>query len=116
MKAEKPAEGILVKGDWGDAKQYDIVCGCGQPSHQHNVWVEADETGVSVNIYVTLQSPFWSKNRFQQIWTLLTKGFLEHETTICMSEQQTINYAKALTSAVDDVKIFRNKRFEKAAQ
>ena len=110
MKVQKPAEGILVSNDWGDAKTYEIVCGCGQPNHQHNVWVEADETGVNVTIYVTVQSPFWSMNRWKQIWTLLTKGFLEHETTICMSEQQSINYAGVLTSAAKDVKIFRNKR------
>ena len=110
MKAETPARGILIVNDWGDSKVYDIVCGCGQPSHSHNLWVEADDTGVNVNIYVTIASPFWSMGRWKQIWTLLTKGYLEHETTICMSEQQALNYATALTSAVEDVKLFRNKR------
>ncbi len=55
-------------------------------------------------------------NRFKQIWTLLTKGYLQHETTICMSEQQAFNYAKALTSAVEDVKLYRNKRKTESKQ
>ncbi len=110
MKAQKPAEGILIRNDWGDAKNYDIVCGCGQPGHVHNLWVESDESGVNVNIYVTVTTPFWSKNRFKHIWTLLTKGHIELETTICMSEQQSINYARVLTSAAKDVKLFRTKR------
>lgn len=109
MKAQKPAEGILIVNDWGDAKQYDIVCGCGQPDHTHRLWVESSDIGVEVNLYLTVKSPFWSMNRLKQIWTLLTKGYLEHETTICMSEQQAFNYARALTSAVEDVKLFKNK-------
>ena len=116
MKAETPARGILIVNDWGDSKVYDIVCGCGQPNHTHSLWVEADDMGVNVNIYVTAESPFWSINRWKQIWTLLTKGFLQHETTICMSEQQALNYATALTSAMKDVKIFRDKHKIKAQQ
>jgi len=104
MKPQIPAEGILKSGDWGDAKSYQIVCGCGQPDHEHAVWVEAEDTGVNVNIYVNVKSPFWSKNRWQQIWTLMTKGYLQHETTITMSEQQALNYAETLKSAVQDVK------------
>jgi hypothetical protein len=110
LKAQTPAKGILIVDDWGDAKNYHIVCGCRQPDHSHDLWIEADETGVNVNLYLTAKSPFWSTNRFKQIWTLLTKGYLEQETTICMSEQQAINYARALTSAVEDVKLYRNKR------
>ena len=56
MKAEKPAEGILKRNDWGNSKWYQVVCGCGQEYHDHNVEVEADETGVNVNIHLTLKS------------------------------------------------------------
>jgi hypothetical protein len=113
MKVQRPAEGILIVNDWGDSKVYEVVCGCGQPDHTHHLWVESDDAGVNVNIHVTVKSPFWSISRWRQIWNLLTKGYLEHETTICMSEQQALNYAKALTSAMKDVKIFRDKRIIK---
>jgi hypothetical protein len=109
MKAQTPAEGILKKNDWGDAKMYQVVCDCGQPDHEHSLWVESDETGVSVNIYVTVKSPWWSMNRFKQIWTLITTGYLKHETTITMNEQAAFNYSETLKSAVKDVKEFKAK-------
>jgi len=107
MKAEKPAEGILKSGDWGSSKSYTVVCGCHDPDHEHTVWVEAEDIGVNVNIYVNVKSNFWSLNRWQQIWTLITKGYLQTETTIIMSEQQALNYAETLKSAIQDVKNFK---------
>jgi hypothetical protein len=107
MKAQIPAEGILKKNDWGDAKMYQVVCDCGQSDHEHNLWVEADETGISVTIYATVKSPWWSMNRFKQIWTLIIKGYLQHETVLTMNEQAAFNYAETLKSAVKDVKEFK---------
>ena len=109
LEPQTPAEGILKKNDWGDAKMYQVVCDCGQPDHEHNLWVEADETGISVNIYVTVKSPWWSMNRFKQIWSLVSKGYLQHETVLTMNQQSALNYAETLKSAVKDVKEFRSK-------
>lgn len=109
MKAQTPAEGILKKNDWGNTKMYHVVCECGHPDHEHDLWVEADETGISVTIYAEVKSPWWSMNRFKQIWTLLTKGYLRQETVITMNEQAAFNYAETLKSAVKDVKAFRSK-------
>jgi hypothetical protein len=110
MKLQKPAEGILQKRSWGDAKVYKIVCECGQEDHEHNVWVEADECGVNVNTYVTVKTNFWSMTRWNHIWKLLTKGYVDFETTISMTEQQALNYAETLKSAIEDVKEFRKPR------
>lgn len=110
MKAQTPAEGILKTGDFGDAMAYRVVCGCGQPDHEHNVWVEADETGIDVTIYATVKSPIWSMNRLKQMWRLMIDGYLEHETVVTMSEQQALNYAETLKSAIKDVETFRKKQ------
>lgn len=109
MKPQHPAEGILNSGDWGTARSYRVICGCGQPDHEHTVWVEAEDVGVSVTIYVNVKSPLWSMNRWRQIWTLLTRGYLQHETTILMSEQQALNYSETLKTAISDVKGFKKK-------
>ena len=109
MKPQIPAEGILKKNDWGNAKMYQVVCDCGQPDHEHSLWVEADDTGISVTIYATVKSPWWSMNRFKQIWSLLSKGYLQHETILTMNEQSAINYSETLKSAVKDVKEFKAK-------
>lgn len=138
MIAQTPAEGILVRGEYGDSKFYQVVCGCGQEYHDHNVEVEADETGVNVNIYATAKTDYWTEtvekrydidNTWQQefdwfwkdlvnstirkikiTWELWTTGAVRVETTIAMSEQQAVNYAETLKSAVNDVKEFRNTR------
>lgn len=113
MKPEIPAEGILKRHSWGDTKCYQIVCNCGDSDHDHNVWIEADDHEVSVIIYTTNTTPFWSKRRWRQIWELLTQGYVKQEVAITMSEQQTLNYAETLKSAIKDVTQFRkNKKHE----
>ena len=109
MKAQIPAEGILKTNDWGDSKVYKVVCNCGQDDHSHNVWVESDDHEVNITIYTTVKTNFWSKTRWYHSWTLLSKGYIDCETTVCMTEQQALNYAETLKSAVDDVKKFRPK-------
>ena len=110
MKAEKPAEGVLKRNDWGDTKYYQIVCDCSDPDHDHNVCVEAEDTGVSVIVYTINTSTFWSKTRWRQMWELLTKGYVKQEVALSMTEQQALNYAGVLTKAVEDVKMFKSNR------
>ncbi len=138
MKAQAPAEGILKRSDFGDTKYYQVVCGCGQEYHDHNVEVESSETGINVNIYATAKTDYWSElvekrydidspylqeldwffkdlinglwTRLKVTWQLWTTGVVRVETTIAMSEQQALNYAKTLENAVEDVKHFRNER------
>ena len=107
MKAQTPAEGILQRGDWGDAKSYVIPCSCCGTDCEHNVWIEADETGVSVTTYTKIKSKWWKFNRFQIIWKLLTKGYVEYEGSFVISQEQPLNYAETLKSAVNDVETFR---------
>ena len=135
MKAETPAEGILKTHDFGDSKWYHVVCGCGQPDHSLTVEVEADETGVNVNTYATVKTDYWSESvkknynidnpwqqefdwfwkdlwngfvtRLKLTWAVWTRGYVQCETTITMSEQQALNYAETLKSAIQDVKDFK---------
>ena len=138
MKAQEPAEGILKRNDFGDTKYYQVVCGCGQEYHDHNVEVEASETGINVNLYISVKTDYWSElvekrydidspylqeldwffkdlingfwTRLKVTWQLWTTGAVRVETTIAMTEQQALNYAKTLENAVEDVKHFRDER------
>jgi hypothetical protein len=110
MKAQIPAEGILKRSDWGDSKTYQIVCECHDPNHDHNVWVEADDNTVTVTTYTTQKSKWWSLNRWQTIWILLTQGYVEYEANILMTRQQALNYAETLKQAVRDVEKFREEK------
>lgn len=137
MKAQTPAEGIMKTHDWGHSKVYKVACSCGQPYHDHDIDVEADTTGVSVNIYTTMKTDYWTEtvdmrydienvamqeahwfvvnlinNTIRKIkltWELWTTGAVTAETTIHMTEQQALNYAETLKTAVNDVKEFRKK-------
>ena len=77
MKNQIPAEGIMKTNDWGDSRVYRVPCNCGDETHNHNVWVEADEHDIIVTVYTTGKTNFWSKKRWDHIWTLLTKGYID---------------------------------------
>jgi hypothetical protein len=114
MISQTPAEGIMKTNDWGDSKVYRVACNCGDENHNHNVWVEADEHDIIVTIYTTGKTNYWSKTRWYHIWTLLTKGYIDTESSVHMTKQQALNYATILNSAVDDVEVFRKSKVNSA--
>jgi hypothetical protein len=115
MKMQIPAEGIMKTNDWGDSKVYRITCNCGDENHNHNMWVEADEHDIIVTIYTTGKTNFWTKTRWYHIWTLLTKGYIDTESSVHLNKQQALNYAETLKSSIADVEKFRSERKEKSA-
>lgn len=110
MKAQAPAEGILKRSEWGDAVAYQVTCECQDSNHDHNIWIEADDHRVTVTTYTTQKSKWWSLNRWQTIWILLTKGYVEYEANLIMTEQQALNYAETLKTAIKQVKAFKEKK------
>ena len=107
MKAESPAQGIMKTSEWGDSKWYHIRCDCGNDDCSHTLNVEADDHDVQVHVYVKNHTRWWNKNRWGQIWQILTKGYADMETTIVLNEQTALNYAATLNSAIADVKQFK---------
>jgi hypothetical protein len=116
MKVQKPAEGILKTGDFGSYKSYHVECECGSSECAHKVTIEADDMEVSVYFYLTLRTKWYSISRWKQIWIILTKGYLDTESTLILNEQAALNYANALKSAVKDVKELRNESIERRKQ
>jgi hypothetical protein len=114
MIVQIPAEGIMKTNDWGDSKVYRVACNCGDENHNHNMWVEADDHDINVTIYTTSKTNFWSKTCWYHIWTLLTKGYIDTESTVCLTKQQALNYAETLKSAIEDLEAFRKDRQGKA--
>jgi DNA-directed RNA polymerase alpha subunit len=142
MKAETPAIGIMKTGEFGDSKFYKVVCGCGQPDHDVDFEVEASDTGINVNTYVTAKTNYWTETtkkrydidspwlqewdwfwkdlvnglvrRVKLTWEIWTKGYVKTESIIAMSEQQALNYAETIKSAIHDVKDFKDEQRWKA--
>jgi hypothetical protein len=109
----EPAQGIMKLNDCGESKWYYITCDCTDPDHAHTVEVEADDHSVCVHIHTTVKTRFWEKRRWRQLWNMFTRGYAEYEATAILNEQQAINYSNALTSAVEDVKVFRKQMMYK---
>jgi hypothetical protein len=135
LKAQAPAEGILKRGDFGDSIFYKVECQCGDPDHDLNFEVEAEDTGINVSTYVTVKTDYWSDvfkkrydidspwlqefdwrwkdlvngfiRRVRWTWRIWTRGYVKTETTIAMTEQQALNYAETLKLAIKDVKNFK---------
>ncbi len=112
MKPQKPAEGILLNSEYGASKNYTVVCDCGCNDHDHRVWVEASDFGITVTTYTKQKTNWWNKTRWHHMWTLLTKGYIEVEGDTILSEQQALNYAETLKTAIKDVKTFREERLK----
>ena len=139
MKAQTPAEGILKSHEWGDSMMYRVACKCGNDDDAIEVEIEADHE-VSVTHYVTVKTDWWTEavekrydidneilqetdwfvknfinglvTRIKLTWSLWIHGYLKYQATTVMSEQQALNYAEMLKSAMKDVQEFRNKRNE----
>ena len=105
--AETPARGILKVNEWGSSKMYKVVCECGSDDCTHTIDIVAEDTGVTVTIYTTTRTNFWSMSRWKHIWTLLVNGHVDFETNIHLSEQSALNYGETLKQAVQDVKNFK---------
>ena len=142
MEAQIPAVGIMKIGDWGHSKMYRISCDCSNPDHDLTVEVEADDFGVNVNTFATIKTDYWSESikvnnaiendvlqdiewtfkgfvnsfirKVKLTWDIWARGYVQAETTITMSEQQAINFATTLRSAINDVKEFKEARFSKS--
>lgn len=102
MQPQRPAQRIMQTDDFSDAKAYKVVCSCGHNAHEHNVWVEIehDIKQISVTVYTHVSS---KQGRWCNIWQLLTKGYVELETSLLMDKQQALNYAETLKTAIADL-------------
>jgi len=109
MEPQPAAHGIMQTNEFDDACAYKVACSCGHNAHEHNVWVEIepDINEISVTVYTRLSSKqgFW-----RNIWKLLTKGYIEMETSLLMNRQQAINYAESLKTAVHQLGDKLNKK------
>jgi len=138
MKAQTPAEGIMKTHEWGDSKYYHVACSCGNDDDSLELCIESDDMGVTVTHYTTQKTDWWTESvekdyniknpwlqEFDYFWKdlwngLVTRlritkdvwlhGYVKYQSTTIMTEQQALNYAETIKSAIDDVKQFRQER------
>jgi len=109
MKPQKPAQGIMLDRNWGDARSYTIACDCGGREHYPQMWIEvgdendSDLQNVTVTFYVETVSPWYRLNRWRQIWTMLTRGYVRQESTLILSKQAALNLSTVIRNSVEEM-------------
>jgi hypothetical protein len=109
MKAQKPAQGISLIGDWGNARNYHIECDCSSSDHSVKMWIEVDKDkdipDVQVSFYVDTWTPFWedSFSRIRTAWNVLFKGVNRQEHHIILNQQAALNLAKVIEATVNEL-------------
>lgn len=109
MKAQRPAEGISLEKDFGDAKVFNVECDCTSDDHAAKMWIEVqrdkDIPDVEVSFYVTTWTPVWSgwAQRLRAVYDILVKGVHKQEHHMLLNKQSAINFADAITSTVKEM-------------
>lgn len=120
MNYQEPAEGIVLEQSFDTAKFYTVYCDCGDEKHRIKLVVEAEDL-VTVSHYINITSCWWNDQptRFDFInkiihivvttWHLWTKGYIECESHVLLSEQTALNFSETLRKAIQDVKTQKEK-------
>lgn len=93
MDAEKPAQGVMMHDEYS----FVVGCACTNPDCQHHVHMNVDDEIDTVDIFVEWKNPC-NQNRWKALWQLLTKGYVQMESSISLNKQTAKNYAATLDS------------------
>jgi len=107
MTPQEPAQGIMLDKDFGDAKVYTVACECSDPTHAANMWIEAtsdvEVQDITLTFYVNTETKWYSLNKFQQVWEILTTGYLKTQSSIILNKQGAVNLANVINKSVEDL-------------
>lgn len=114
IKAETPAKGVMVTGQWPDAVCYHVECECSDPDHAVRTWVEVNGDDefrhVDLSFHVNTTTPFWRVSRWRAIWDLLIHGYHRGQHTLILDQQAAANLAEAITASVQKLEKNTNKK------
>ncbi len=133
-QAQIPAQGILLKSDFGDSKYYRIACRCGNEDDDINMNIESEDGTITVHVWTNVKTAWWRHrfadrdnflvhwclqrlndylNRIDVAWTALTKGYVECESWTLMNKQEAYNLSNTINMAIDDVEEYEKQRAAK---
>ena len=108
MKNQEPMKGVSLLTDFRDGtKAYRINCDCHECTHDVTVWIEVDRLfkdcrDISVTFYADSRSSWLSKDRWKNLWRLLTKGYVETHNELILSEEVARNMTQVILSTIED--------------
>ncbi len=109
MKYQKPAQGISLEQDFGDARVFNVECDCTSDDHSAKMWIEVqsdrDLPEVEVSFYVTTWTPCWRgwKERLKAVYEILFKGVHKQEHHMLLNKQSALNFAETIKRTVKEL-------------
>lgn len=110
MKAQRPAQGISLAGDYGNGKNFKVECDCSDSDHSVYMWIEVqqdkDIPDVEVSFYVTTWTrEFWTDwtTKFKAVYDILVKGVHKQEHHMLLNQQSAVNFAHAILDTVKEM-------------
>ena len=118
MKAQMPAQGIMLERDYGDAKNFKVECDCTSDDHSVHMWIEVqrdrDIPDIEVSFYVnTWTAKFWKgwPQRARAIWDILVHGVHRQEHHMLLNRQSALNFAETIKREIAELdKLNSNKK------
>lgn len=109
-KAQTPAQGIMLQGDFGKSKNFKVECDCSSDDHAVYMWIEVGEDkdvpDVEVSFYVRTWTPLWEGGwlgRLKAVYEILFKGVHKQEHHMLLNKQSAINFADAIKNTVKEM-------------
>jgi hypothetical protein len=109
VKAQQPAQGISLAGDYGKSKSFRVECDCGTSEHAVNMWIEVnkedDIPDVIVNFYVDTWTPLWDswRDRLKAAYDILFKGVHKQQHEMLLNKQAAVNFAHAILDNIKEM-------------
>lgn len=133
MKAQKPAEGVMLTHDFGDSKYYRVDCNCGNEDDRIEVSIFLDDFDeIIIEFEATEKTDWWKKlwkydvyeidnpwlfsivNSLQELVNGIAhrlrvtrdvwfRGYVTYSSSTILSEQTALNFSAALASAVREI-------------
>lgn len=110
MKAQKPAQGIMLQNDFGDSKNFKVECDCSSDDHAVYMWIEVDKdddvNDVEVSFYVTTWTKEFWRNwpaRLRAVYDILVKGVHKQEHHMILNKQSALNFAETIKQTVKEM-------------
>ena len=127
---EAPAEGIYVTRRFEDAVFMSVPCQCGDGDDTIEFSVEIEHGIITIHQYSIQKTAYWDKkvvsdhddgiagaiqanlcnfinslwHRLAVTWEVWVHGKVRYHQYTVLSEQQALNYAKALTDAIETLR------------
>jgi hypothetical protein len=107
---QRPAQGISLDKDFGDAKVFNVECDCSSDDHAVKMWIEVqrdrDIPDVEVSFYVTTWTKeFWNDwpARLRAVYDILVMGVHKQEHHMLLNRQSALNFAEAIKDTVKEL-------------